>query len=371
MFDVAIVGGGLAGCATALELRRQRLRVAVIDRERFPRDKPCGEGLLPAGVVALEKLGLGERLRALGAPEFWSIEWVLDGVRARGELPGRGLGLERLRFDATMASAACDAGVVWIHGRPSALLFDRHGRACGLLLEGGTRLEAGVVIGADGLRSWTRRALGLSVPYGSLPRYGLCAKVQVSGSSGDGVEVHVMPGLGELYVSPTGARQISLALLATRKGLAVIDGRLDAAVRRAIAKAPSLGRRLGDARWVGRVLATGPLAVRAVRPYRAGALLVGDAAFAMDPIGGDGMTLALLGASVCARAACALLAGNEEEQVGTEYVRALRELSRRRRWFVDGLLALVSRPRLARLSLRALATVPSLVSTLCAVHEGM
>ncbi|MGA8185479.1 MAG: FAD-dependent oxidoreductase, partial [Terriglobia bacterium] len=45
--DVAIIGGGPAGTAAALEARRQGLSVAVWERDRFPRDKVCGEFISP------------------------------------------------------------------------------------------------------------------------------------------------------------------------------------------------------------------------------------------------------------------------------------------------------------------------------------
>src|SRR4051812_34150529 len=60
MFDALIVGGGPSGAALALRLRAARLRVAIVDRAAFPRDKPCGEGVLPTGVRVLRELGLGD-----------------------------------------------------------------------------------------------------------------------------------------------------------------------------------------------------------------------------------------------------------------------------------------------------------------------
>ncbi|HVV51071.1 MAG TPA: FAD-dependent monooxygenase, partial [Polyangia bacterium] len=56
--DVAVAGGGPAGATLALLLGRAGLRVDLFDARRFPRDKPCGEGIMPAGVAVLERLGL-------------------------------------------------------------------------------------------------------------------------------------------------------------------------------------------------------------------------------------------------------------------------------------------------------------------------
>ena len=70
--DVIIAGAGPAGCATALACARRGLEVLLVDRAHFPRDKACGEGLLPSGVGALAELGLLADVRRMALP--------LDGV---------------------------------------------------------------------------------------------------------------------------------------------------------------------------------------------------------------------------------------------------------------------------------------------------
>ena len=60
MTDVLIAGGGIAGSALAILLRRAGLSVELFERGHFPREKACGEGLMPAGVAVLERLGLAD-----------------------------------------------------------------------------------------------------------------------------------------------------------------------------------------------------------------------------------------------------------------------------------------------------------------------
>jgi len=66
--DLAVVGAGPAGAVAALFAARRGQRVVVFDRARFPRDKPCGEGLMPGGRAILAELGLEQQAVAAGAP---------------------------------------------------------------------------------------------------------------------------------------------------------------------------------------------------------------------------------------------------------------------------------------------------------------
>lgn len=81
--DVIFVGAGPSGCATALHLARQDVSVLVVDRQRFPRDKVCGEGLMPHGVRELDALGLLEKTREAGArsPSRGSPTTLASGAR--------------------------------------------------------------------------------------------------------------------------------------------------------------------------------------------------------------------------------------------------------------------------------------------------
>src|SRR5688572_19260266 len=95
--DVVIVGGGIAGSATALRLARAGIDVVVIERATFPRDKPCGEGLLPHGIEVLAELGCADILDTIEAQPFRGILYRCHGVVARGDFDddARGRGVRR------------------------------------------------------------------------------------------------------------------------------------------------------------------------------------------------------------------------------------------------------------------------------------
>src|SRR2546428_7029336 len=105
--DVAVVGAGPAGAAAALFAAESGRRVVVFDRATFPRDKPCGEGLMPPGPRILAELGLHEDILGTGAPRIDGVVIASAGqVSGRSAFPGgeTGLGVRRLRFDAVLSS---------------------------------------------------------------------------------------------------------------------------------------------------------------------------------------------------------------------------------------------------------------------------
>src|SRR5580692_10023740 len=77
--EVVVVGAGPSGATAALLLARKGHRVVVIDRARFPRDKACGEGLLPPGVEVIRRLGLLDTVLSTGAQPLEGVTYQHEG----------------------------------------------------------------------------------------------------------------------------------------------------------------------------------------------------------------------------------------------------------------------------------------------------
>ena len=165
--DVAVVGAGPAGAAAAISCAKAGLAVIILDRERFPRERP-GETLHPGIEVPLRELGTLERVYRVGFLRHGGI-WVSwgDGPRfvpygADGAGHWRGFQAWRADFDAILLKRARELGVEVLQPCRALEPTLSRGRVSGLKTSVGT-LEASFVVDAAGSRHWLARALGLTI----------------------------------------------------------------------------------------------------------------------------------------------------------------------------------------------------------------
>ena len=169
-YDVVIVGARVAGAATAMLLARHGLRVLAVDRGQYGADTLSTHALMRGGVLQLHKWGVLDAVNAAGAvpirqTTFYYGDDLLtipikprDGIEAL-YAPRRAL-LDRLLVDYAVASGAHVR-----HGiQVDRLLQSGDGRVAGVAIRdksGEARaIAAGIVIGADGLRSTVARFVG-------------------------------------------------------------------------------------------------------------------------------------------------------------------------------------------------------------------
>jgi flavin-dependent dehydrogenase len=150
-FDALIVGAGPAGSTTAYRLAASGASVLLVDKARFPRDKPCGGGLtlraarlLPFSVDPVVEDVVDRFQLRLGYRS--SFERVSDGPLC--------LMTQRRRLDDFLARKAEEAGAEFRHGVPVAF-------GGGGVIVGAERIRARVIVGADGVNGATARAFGL------------------------------------------------------------------------------------------------------------------------------------------------------------------------------------------------------------------
>lgn len=365
-WDAVVVGAGPAGSATAARLAARGHRVLILDRDAFPRAKPCGECLSPAAVDALESLGALERVRGAGAAAI--LGWrIFPGAALpfAGAFPaGRpGLALSRDRLDAILLEHARERGATVRLQARVVDLVRQGGRVTGVRLAGGEEVGARLVVGADGLRSVVVRRLGLLRRAPRLRKLALTAHLAgAEGRSGRG-ELHAFPwgcvGVAEVEDGLTNVTVVICANEA-RRVAGARESYFDDAVRAM--------SRFAEARRVSDVLATGPFDWPTRGAVADGALLVGDAAGYYDPFTGQGIFRALRGAELAAGAADASL------RSGDLSARALAAYDRSRSSQFDPgvklqhlVEAFVSRPGLLAMVAGRLRRRPALADALVAV----
>jgi len=165
--DAAVVGAGPAGSAAAIKLANAGMRVALIDKATFPRDKCCGDGLTTGALRILEELDVSP----LDLPSWQTVDaaWVRSPSGRVVELPlpsGRGVYaavVRRTELDALLVERARDAGAEVHEG--SALTSARSSTdAIELDVDGVGTITARMAIGADGMWSPLRKMLGVAEP---------------------------------------------------------------------------------------------------------------------------------------------------------------------------------------------------------------
>ena len=115
--DVLIVGGGPAGSALAFYLARQSIKVIVLESEKFPRDKICGDAVSAVALAELHKMGITNLKEFSKANQINDVALFIEQEKitvdlARAEnLPFQGRVIPRLKLDNWIYHAAKNAGV--------------------------------------------------------------------------------------------------------------------------------------------------------------------------------------------------------------------------------------------------------------------
>jgi flavin-dependent dehydrogenase len=347
--DAIVVGGGPVGLAAAIALSVRGMSVALFDRATPPIDKACGEGLMPHGVAALQRLGVCPD-EDCGRP-FAGVRY-LEPLPRGGTLvaearfaAGHGLGIRRLQLHLALARRAEQAGVELHWGEAVRGIEPR-----GVVTDAG-RLEARWIVGADGLHSRVRRWAGLEGPSVAARRYGVRRHYAVPAWT-ELVEVH-WGDRADAYVTPVCEGVVGIAFLAPPGEL-----HSDALLRRF----PLLAERVAGARTVSEERGAGPLRQRVKGLVAGHVLLVGDASGYFDAITGEGLSLGFQQAEALAEA----LAAGEPARYVAAHARLQREPYR----MIRLLLLLERHPALRRRAIVALGREPRLFQRFLAINDG-
>jgi geranylgeranyl reductase family protein len=340
--DVLVVGAGPAGSAAAATLARCGLDVVLVDQHAFPRDKVCGDGLIPDAHHALRRLGVLDAVMALAQP---STHVGCIGPRGgRIDVPGSLAVLPRKELDEIVCRAAVAAGARMHAPVRFVGALERAGVVVGATLQhaDATReIEAGWVVLATGAVPQALLAAGMSqrhTPSGVALR-GYLKNDTMRGRI-DKLEIvwhrALTPGYGWIFPCRDGVYNVGVGIAdshdARRNGkLTKREGNLREvfdAFTRIYAPAREL---LEGGTWLA-PLKGAPLrcSLEGARYSRPGVLVTGEAAGSTYSFSGEGIGKALETGMLAADAiAAGRVAGHDDAQVRSRYEAGLKALKPR------------------------------------------
>jgi flavin-dependent dehydrogenase len=305
-YDVIVVGAGVAGASSAIALGQEGYRVLLLDRSTFPRHKTCGEGIMPEGVAILASLGLlpgvleqgGFKIRGLRFRSHAGV-WAQADFPTEENEPAYSVVIRRYELDQLLVQRA----------KASANVTVREGFSVkGAIHEGGVILgvaghskgrrtpsetfRAPLTLGADGMHSHFHNRYGIERTVRRRRRWGIAGHLR----GVEGLEPYIEVMFGddsEVYLAPMANDTTLVAVLVEKRVMPAFRGDLEKSYHEYLKATPGLGERIRHSEVVPPVGARGPLGFRVDPIFLPGLLLLGDSAGFLDPITGEGMTLAL------------------------------------------------------------------------------
>jgi flavin-dependent dehydrogenase len=300
MRDAIVIGAGPAGGAAALLLARAGWNVTIIEQHRFPRDKVCGESLGAMGVEVLDRLGLLEPLLQRGAVWIRKANiYCTDGQSVNLDLPRAMLGISRQLLDSFLLDEARKAGaIIRQPARCESIKSDARAASVAvrdLQTNSTETIHASYAFVADG-----KSALALGRPK-STQLLGI--KSHWTGYSGerDTIDLFGCDGCyGGFAPIEDGRWNSAYSISAAR--LRQCGGDIEKLFEQMLREQPRLRWKIAGATRISPWIAS-PLPRFGVRPnWPPGVIPIGNAAAAVDPIGGEGMALGLRSAELAAEA---------------------------------------------------------------------
>jgi flavin-dependent dehydrogenase len=302
--EVLIIGGGLAGLCSAIHLSRAGKQVVLIEKNTYPQHKVCGEYISNEVLPYLQYLDADP---AVLSPSQISRVQIsnISGKSFEAELPLGGFGISRYRLDEYLYHQAIQAGCVVIHDKVQSLQYT-HDHFEVQTLE--KTFLAKVVLGAYGKRAPLDQ--GLQRPFIKVKSPWLAVKAHYRGSHPSNlVALHNFPG-GYCGVSKVEDEVINLCYLVNYESFKP-HRNISEHREQVLCSNPHLKHILEDSD----MLFEEPMSISQVSFARKEkvhdhVLMIGDTAGLIHPLCGNGMSMAIHAAGICANLVIKYLEGH-------------------------------------------------------------
>ncbi|PZF98706.1 geranylgeranyl reductase family protein [Micromonospora endophytica] len=346
--DVIVVGAGPGGSATAYHLARHGVRVLLLEKTEFPREKVCGDGLTPRAVRQLIRMGVdtspeagwlhNRGLRVIGGGVRLELDWP-----DLASFPNYGLVRTRLDFDDLLAKQAVGAGATLRTGvNVIGPVLDDAGQVIGVEAENGpdkapVTFHAPLVVAADGVSGRFPLALGLAKredrPIGVAVRRYYRSEVR---HDDDYLESwlelrakgtnELLPGYGWIFGLGDGRVNVGLGILNSSSAFGKTNYRR--LLTDWLANTPPEWGMTDETNAEGSILGAAlPMGFNRVPHYTRGVMLVGDSGGMVNPFNGEGIAYAMESGELAAEVAVQALArpaGAERERALLAYPQELK-----------------------------------------------
>jgi menaquinone-9 beta-reductase len=350
-FDVAIVGGGPAGSSCAAFCAVAGWRTLVLDREKFPREKVCGDCLNPSCWPVLKRLELADRVRDLPHSKLCSVEFIaIDERRVIVDLASCAdceISVKRALFDDLLLKRARELGAN-VHEQTTVTGLSRNGH-WKIETDSGQTFQAPILIGADGRNSTVARFCNL-LPRPARERVALQAHIPLPRDFGNRIVLQFLPE-GYSGQAPVNESQLNLCLVGTPPTISTLR---KWAERQFDLPANQSWRTIT------------PLTRSPVLVAHENLFFIGDAACVVEPFTGEGIYYALRSGELAANAIAKILRGDDRDSALRQFSRAYAQLYRGRLWINRLARAAVLRPQLGSFFIHTARINPSILKLLTA-----
>lgn len=349
--DVLVIGGGPAGATAGALLAQLGHKVVILEKEHHPRFH-IGESLLPANLPLLEKLGVGDAVRAIGM-EKWGAEFVSPWHDRKSQTFKFGdawdksmpfsYQVRRSEFDEILIRNAARLGAEVIEGcrvRDVSFAQDHSGATVHATHEDGRALEwdTSFVVDASGRDTVLGRQFDVkrrNPKHNSSALYAHFTGAQRHPGQDEGNITIFWFEHGWFWLIPLAGGVTSIGAVVwphylKSRAKPVKDFFLDT-----IAMCPALAHRLADAALASEVEATGNFSYSCDRTHGPNHLMIGDAFAFIDPVFSSGVMLAMQGGFIGAEAVDTCLRQPAKARVAmAEFDRQVRLGPEKFSWFI-------------------------------------